>query len=776
MKGYAMPAWRFRTLGAAVIGLLAATACTIETEQSNIAGSTIRLTVLRTSDIHSRLFPYDLKPNSHDEGDGLYGGTAPYGGLERIAALIQRERQRGQRVVYLDSGDIFQGAPVFNFGDGEPEFRWLAAIGADAVALGNHEFDKGHTNLAIQAERWVNYPLLAANYVFKDWSVEQNTNLGRTIQPFTIVNAGGLRLGIIGMGDIGSMYTIMDGANSAGITPLEANETVRAYVEFLSPAVDLVVVLSHLGLTEDQELTDGHDMYFGEDQDLRQFTERDQDPWIEMDCPECQPGVEKFWVPGVRGIDVILGGHLHVLTRPPMVLTDPAGRKVLLEHPGAFAKFMTRLDLMVAVPADEYLCVSGRCVPEDNHFSYQTACTTDADCERGRLAPYGAEIVAHEQTLSPIDTIWCSEPRPQSYLPDGSMNPFFALETGVLAAHCAARGHAATRNLLTPYRTQMEFDPRFILTQVFGYTPKGVDRKDTATGGDAPLGDMTTTAMMVRKRVEAEFCVTNTLGIRDNFYPGVIDMETVFNVFPFENTITVMYLSGYEIEEMFDFITERSSGRGCQSQAQISGCSFVMNCGQVKLNDRAQPCDAPEDCCALRPELCSPDYEGSNAWQCLLDKGAAQGRCYAHPAEDIRISGAPLNLTASYKMATNDYIAGGGSGFSMLRRNTTKINTNIPMREALIEYMGRYPTCRDLLSSDPNSVDPFSLAFCLQYRTPDTQRGLLVKGSCTCGDVQDGNLVKCPAINPAVEKFCQNPLEFPIVVARSDGRIVRKVN
>jgi 2',3'-cyclic-nucleotide 2'-phosphodiesterase (5'-nucleotidase family) len=763
---------RGRVLGGAAL-LLALTACTIETEQARIAGSTVRLTILRTSDMHSRLFPFDLKPNSHDEGDGLYGGTAPYGGLERIAGLLQRERQRGQRVVYLDSGDIFQGAPIFNYGQGEPEFRWLSLLGADAVALGNHEFDAGPVVLAEQAEAWISYPLLAANYVFKDWGVESNPQLGRSIQPFTIVNVKGLKLGIIGMGDIGSMYTIMDGANSAGITPLEANETVRAYVEFLHPAVDLIVVLSHLGLTEDQELTDGHSAYFRDDLDLSEFTARAQDPWVKMVCPECQPRTAKYWVPGVRGIDIILGGHLHILTRPPMELTDPAGRKVLLEHPGAFAKFMTRLDLMVAVPAEEYRCLQGRCAPEDNHFSFQTTCSQDADCARGKLAPYGAEIVAHEQALFPIDTIWCTEPRPPIYQEDGSLNPFFALEAQTLAAHCAQRGHGPTRNLLQSYRVGMEFDPQFILTQVFGYAPRGVDRKDTATGGDAPLGDLTTTAMMVRKRVEAEFCVTNTLGIRDNFYPGVVDLETVFNVFPFENTITMLYMSGYEIQEMFDFVTERSSGRGCQSQAQISGCSFVMNCGQVKLNDLAQACSQPADCCALRPELCAPDSR--NPWACQIDGVTGQGRCYAHPAEDVRIGGQPLILAASYKMATNDYIGDGGSGFDMLRRNTTKVNTGIPMRDALIEHLAKFPTCRDLLNADPNMVDSFSLAFCLDHRTPEAQLEIVVKGQCTCRDVFEKNYARCASINPSVTRFCQNPLEYPILVARSDGRIQRKV-
>ncbi|MBN2497188.1 MAG: bifunctional metallophosphatase/5'-nucleotidase [Deltaproteobacteria bacterium] len=773
--------WIGYGLALAVLALLSLAACTLETEQPALEGKTVRLTVLRTSDIHSRLFPYNLKPNSHDQGDGLFEETAPYGGLERIAALIERERRRGQRVVYLESGDIFQGAPVFNYGAGEPEFRWLSTIEADAMVVGNHEFDKGAANLAEQAAHWVNFPFLAANYIFEDWTEDENNALGRIVQPYTIVNAKGVRLGIIGMGDIGSMYSITQGGNSMGITPLEANETVRAYVEFLSPAVDLVIVLSHLGLTEDQELTDGHAIYLSRDKNVWPFIEREHDPWKRMACDECADNVVKYWVPGVRGIDAILGGHLHILTRPPMLLTDPAGRKVLLEHPGAFAKFMTRLDLMVAMPHDTYHCdtEAGLCAPQDNHFSRGVTCTTDADCDIRKLAPYGPEIVAHTQKLFPLDSIWCLEPRPQDRWDDEEYFSWYYLKA--LKGYCDARGHGPTRNLLEPYRVDMELDPLFDLTQVFGYAPKAINRKDTAGGGDAPLGNMTALAMMIRKRVEAEFCVTNTLGIRDNLYPGVLNMETIFNVFPFENTITVMYLSGSEIQELFDFITERSGGRGCQSQAQIAGCSFVMNCGQAKRNEEHYRCSSAEDCCPYRPEICAEGYSGTARWECR------EGACYAHPAEDITVGTVtlgdgsvvkrPLELNASYRMATNDYIAAGGSGFNVLKRNTTKVNTGIAMRDSLTEYLARFPSCEDLLAADPNQVDPFSLAFCLDHQSDEAQREILVQGSCTCGDVLDGDPKnRCDALGPALVKFCQNPLKYPIVVNESDGRITAKVN
>jgi hypothetical protein len=38
-------------------------------------------------------------------------------------------------------------------------------------------------------------------------------------------------------------------------------------------------------------------------------------------------------------------------------------------------------------------------------------------------------------------------------------------------------------------------------------------------------------------------------------------------------------------------------------------------------------------------------------------------------------------------MATNNYMAGGGSGFTVLKLNTTQYNTQIPMRAAVVEYI-----------------------------------------------------------------------------------------
>jgi len=34
------------------------------------------------------------------------------------------------------------------------------------------------------------------------------------------------------------------------------------------------------------------------------------------------------WIPRVRGVDIIFGGHLHVVLNPPKMVTDVDGREV----------------------------------------------------------------------------------------------------------------------------------------------------------------------------------------------------------------------------------------------------------------------------------------------------------------------------------------------------------------------------------------------------------------------------------------------------------------
>lgn len=773
----------------ALCGLLSG--CLWERESADLTGQDIRLTVLHTSDIHSRLVPYDIAPTKTDRDLGLIPQAAPFGGAARLAALLKRERARSERVIHVDSGDCFQGAPIFNQSTGEAEIRFMSLMKPDAVVIGNHEFDAGALTFARQAETYANYPLLAANYDFTRPNIEDPTDgaLARVTRPYEIINSDGLRIGIVGMGNLGSLNSIVEGGNSLGVTPLEQNETVRGYVEFLHNQVDLIMVISHLGLEEDQWLVQGYTATYERDR-IESFLTRKHQPWeIVKDFGDGRVEVK---IPGVRGIDVIMGGHLHVVLNPPQVLTDLDGRQVVLSHGGAFAKYLGRLDLVVSQPKDE---------------------------ETRRK--YGYEVKAHTYHAFPIDSLWCMERDERENLPTFSSDDAIKDMLEDNKRRCAIEEDPATHRLLDFYELQMGL--KFDLPMIVGFAPRNIDRRNSTGGGDSPLGNLVVDAMRRRQRVEAEFSSTNTLGIRDNLYAGPITLESMFNVFPFENTITLMYLSGVEVQELFDFMAERSAGRGCQSQAQVGGAKFIMDCGVAIDNEYRAADPSPEarcssdDQCRDRALLAkSPESELSE-WSCR------QSSCYRHPAREIVINGEPINPNASYKVAVNDYIAKGGSGFEVLKRNTTRIDTGISLRDALIDSLRNRCSCEELEKYGPASercavmfgglaTEPHddvadercadvglptscssALGWCAEARKfhdeleklppganeSDYKRlgtkAYVSAGKCGCHDLLAHDTQACGHITDALENFCLNPLSVPVIATEADGRIVRRV-
>jgi 5'-nucleotidase / UDP-sugar diphosphatase len=554
-----------RATAAAALATVLGAGCLFEMDAPLTEGRDIRVTFLHSSDIHSRIFPYDHDPLFTEERLGLLPGRGPYGGLARMAHVVKREREKASRALYVDSGDLFQGAPVFNEFLGEAEVRALSVAGLDAFALGNHEFDAGPRNVANQFAEWASFPVLAANYRFEVSRQPFARDFNVFVHPFVVFNLDGVKVGLIGMGNLSSMNSLDDGDNRLGILPLETLETVQAYTNVLRESVDLVVLVGHLGLGEDE-----------------------------------------FLARNVCGLDLILGGHHHVVLEPPKLIPfdrdpdivfsgeievdldglDPsmAGhdrdfgsilnecpeewkRETLLSHPGAFAKYVARLDVVV----------------RDDR------------------------IRSHKFELFPIDSTVPEDP-----------DVSFVLE-----------------------EYQQEMDRRLNLDVVLTTATEPL-RRFGGSGGDSMLGNFMAEAMQFRPFVETDFCVTNSLGIRTDILEGPVTLEQMFNAMPFENTIATMQMSGVEVQELLDFSTERSAARGCTSQIQVSGVRFTMNCRTGQ-------------------------------------------------AEDIVINGQPLSPSGVYELCTNDYIAGGGSGFKILQRNTTTINTGISLRSAVIDEMRRHP-------------------------------------------------------------------------------------
>lgn len=668
--------------------------CAAAGENVNLDQREVRLTLLHTADWHSRLFPYQFRVPATDVGLGLQQERGPFGGAARINWLIQRERAHADRVLHLDTGDCFQGAPIFNFFGGEAELRALAHTGVDAVVIGNHEFDRGALNVYRQFNRWATFPALAANYLFEDPTIPGSAELGRIAKPYVMFNLRGLKVGVLGLGNLSSISSIFDQPNRTGITPLQSREVVQFYVDQMTnEGADVIVGVSHLGLEDDHrtiQYTTGLDVMLGGH--LHIVTNPTQE---ETDCaPVDADGTH--WVPqltlGNGGTRVPSGLTASCDDRvapfccsqwgvcPPEPARGPnyegwrvapgyekrrcESRRVLVQHSGAFMKYLGRLDLTLTNNLDRI--GEGRA-----DFA---SIVNNVNGARDRFLRHRFEVVGHRFTLFPVDSTVPEEP--------------------------------TMRQLLEPYARTL--DTAANLDTLIGYSPNGISRTNVG-GGDSPMGNLVTTAMWRRLGVQTDFSVTNTLGIRDAVPPGPVSIDQIYNVFPFDNSITTLQLSGREVLEMFDFIARRSSSRGCNSQAQIAGARAVITCGSCDRDgipgDDTDNAGNPLIACAetvnigLRQTTINGQPTGVPA-RCDRDdqcpppnpsRTAPQDRSLCDPLSHQCME--PLSLNGSYSVAANDFIAAGGSGFFVLQRNTTQVNTRVELRDAVIDYVQAQPAC-----------------------------------------------------------------------------------
>lgn len=121
-------------------------------------------------------------------------------GLARIGNLILDEKELNpDNTLFITGGDILQGSVLSNYFKGSSMIDVLNQMSLDAFVLGNHEFDWGLSTvteyfnpetLGMKAE----FPLLAANVFLKN-----TTTRPEHIDPYTIIQKGNLKVGIIGL-------------------------------------------------------------------------------------------------------------------------------------------------------------------------------------------------------------------------------------------------------------------------------------------------------------------------------------------------------------------------------------------------------------------------------------------------------------------------------------------------------------------------------------------------------------------------------------------------
>ncbi len=252
-----------------------------------------QLTILHTNDWHSRIDPFPM--------DG--GRNQGLGGIAKRAKMIDKVRKENEQVLLLDSGDIFQGTPYFNFYHGEPEMKLMSALKYDAATIGNHDFDGGIDGLK-KVLPLANFPLLSANYDFSD------TILYNDITAYKTFQKGKIKVGVFGLGvELKGLVAKELYKKTRYLDPVTMANKTAAFLK-LEEKCHLVICLSHLGYNYEDKICDVK---------LAQST---------------------------KYIDLILGGHSHTFMKEPDIRQNLEGQEVVINQAGWGGILLGRIDIL----------------------------------------------------------------------------------------------------------------------------------------------------------------------------------------------------------------------------------------------------------------------------------------------------------------------------------------------------------------------------------------------------------------------------------------------
>ena len=209
----------------------------------------------------------------HDHSDGL----------SRIAKFVNDKRAEGGNILFVDTGDWFNKGNLTPLNtQGEAIVEMMGACKYDAVITGNHEYTFGTKRLVELVDKY-SIPLLAANWT------EPNNFL-----PYSIHEYNGVKVGIIG-----TASTIRNRVKDKEMKLQPIEQSVKAVVEKLKAKVDIIVLLTHLGVREDRKL-----------------------------------------ITAIPRLDILFGGHNH---KKISKLEFNEKTRTVLQHSGDFGKYLGEL-------------------------------------------------------------------------------------------------------------------------------------------------------------------------------------------------------------------------------------------------------------------------------------------------------------------------------------------------------------------------------------------------------------------------------------------------
>jgi len=196
--------------------------------------------------------------------------------------------------------------------------------------------------------------------------------------------------------------------------------------------------------------------------------------------------------------------------------------------------------------------------------------------------------------------------------------------------------------IIEPYAAELSA----AMSEVVGYTTVPLEgTRSLIRTRETNLGNLVADMMRWAAGPDVQIALENGGGIRWHrlFPAGPITRGDVYNLLPFLNTLVMMDLTGAQIRQALENGVSKyptADGRF----PQISGLTFTY--------DPTKPA-------------------GSRI-------------------VDVWVGGAPLDETAVYRVATNDFLAAGGDGYAVLTQGTNYVDTGVYLMDYMVDYLGEF--------------------------------------------------------------------------------------
>lgn len=193
-------------------------------------------------------------------------------------------------------------------------------------------------------------------------------------------------------------------------------------------------------------------------------------------------------------------------------------------------------------------------------------------------------------------------------------------------------------NFIKPYRDHINRD----LDSILAYSPETLDK---STGKwQTTIGNLMADVCLqrgnlvfkAREKKDIDLCLLNHGGIRAILPKGNVTTRTAYEIMPFENSLIVVALSGNQILDIASYIIKEKKPQ------PLSGMTFTISKDNI--------------------------------------------------AKNILIQGKPIDLSKTYYVVTNDYLANGGDNMSFFLKATQKFDLNYKIRNVLIDYFKEVDT------------------------------------------------------------------------------------